>query len=378
MTSPVRKAAGASDEAAVRRLSRDLQEALGQLAASAKGERAARALGLGDADAFVGDLDWDTFSFSVGGSQSATGGTALQHSLAALGPVGPAQAVLAFTTVEERAVNYAAQRAGLLIREITEQTRTVVRGLVAQSVAGDFTRRELSARIIQIVPLHSRSAQAVENTWTRTYERLIRDGSSESAARIAADRAADRQAAALLRARSEAIARTEIMTSANTGRFEGWAASIASGLDPVDSVKEWITGGNPCPECDPAHGEVVRWDEEFSTGVIMPPLHVNCRCTATLLPPSVSTQAGTGRNGDRPDYATASSEARGEGLGDPMWKARGRELGDGRYLFPDVDLAVAIRIFDSAREVAVGRQTPAEHARLRAEALGIPSEWSTR
>jgi hypothetical protein len=216
----------------------------------------------------------------------------------------------------------------------------------------------------------------VDNTWRRTYERLIRDGQSESAARIAADRAADRQAVALLRARAEAIARTEIMTSANTGRFEGWAASIASGIDPVDSVKEWITGGNPCPDCDPAHGEVVRWDQEFSTGVVMPPLHVNCRCTATLLPPSVGVREGTGRNGDRPDYATAAAEARS--VGDPMWKARGRELRDGRYLFPDVSYPDASRLFDSARDTALGRQTPAEHARLRADVLGIPADWSIR
>lgn len=364
------KAAGDEDASIVRRTSRKLDDLLRALAASASSEAALNALGSGNATAFLGKLDWESLSYGLGDLQDNLAAESLIHSYDALGAVGPAQANLLFNTVEQRAVNYGAQRAGILIREVTEQVRTTVNGLVVESLNGKYTVGQLRSIIAEVVPLNSRSAQAVENTFTRSFERLIREGKTASQTEILATRAAERQAARLRTVRADAIARTELLTAANSGRYEGWATTIGSGLDSTLSKKEWITGGNPCPECDPMDGEIVLWDEEFSGGVVMPPLHVSCRCTATLLPASIEPREGFGRRRDEDAYGTAATSARS----DEIQKARAQRLADGSIAVPNLSYDQALTIVRSARAFAQSRISEQQH-RIAVDAiLNLPKE----
>jgi hypothetical protein len=82
------------------------------------------------------------------------------------------------------------------------------------------------------------------------------------------------------------IARTEVMTAANQGRFISWQQAGDRGLiDLSTAYKEWIAEDDACDECSFADGEFALAEEDFeSVGEGMPPAHPNCRCTAVLVP----------------------------------------------------------------------------------------------
>jgi len=76
--------------------------------------------------------------------------------------------------------------------------------------------------------------------------------------------------------RLNAIARTETMRASNYGRYEAWKKSR------VVIGKEWVTAfdDRTCPECAASDGDQAPLEKPFRNGVLMPPLHPNCRCTA--------------------------------------------------------------------------------------------------
>jgi len=303
----VAKAEAPRDTAAERALADRIAAALAALGTSALSGPAASALATGSTDKFLAALNWDALAESMGTLQVDQAGIAIVNSLDTMGKLTKVQALLTFDTVEARAVEYASTRSGLLIRDISEQVRETVRGFITDAVSGEFTTRATAGRIKNVIGLHSRFAQAVDNTFARQFEANMAAGKTQAQATALAQAAADKHAARLLTVRADAIARTEVMTATNTGRFEGWSATIGGGLDSVDSKKEWITGGNPCPDCDPNDGEVVLWDQPFSNGDMMPPNHVCCRCTAVLLPPSVPLQGPQGVQKARRDTTPGES-----------------------------------------------------------------------
>jgi len=106
-------------------------------------------------------------------------------------------------------------------------------------------------------------------------KRVIRDGitNGKSVTQVAAD------LRAVLRAkewRINTIARTEVMRAANYGRYSAWKRS------GVVKGKEWVTAWDDrtCDICMGLDGERRKLDDVFSIGVMMPPAHPNCRCTA--------------------------------------------------------------------------------------------------
>jgi hypothetical protein len=229
-------------------------------------------------------IDLDPLRNTLGEQQDRLAGEHLRQAIIVAGPMSPAEAVLHFDLIEPRAVNYAAQRAGALIRDVQQQVRDTVNGLVTDALQGDYTYATLADQIERVIPLTSRQAQTVENVYGKTFERLVAAGKSPLKAEVLARAAADKAAAQALARRAEGIARTELMTASNAGRFSGFSAGVGSGLDSDQSRKEWITGGDPCPDCDPLDGEIVGWDELFSIGMQTPPVHPNCRCVVAFLP----------------------------------------------------------------------------------------------
>lgn len=106
-------------------------------------------------------------------------------------------------------------------------------------------------------------------------KRVIRDGliNGKGVQEVAKDL---REALDLRKWRINTIARTEIMRAANYGRYSAWNRS------GVVKGKEWLTAfdDRTCDICAALDGERRRLDEQFSVGVLMPPAHPNCRCTA--------------------------------------------------------------------------------------------------
>jgi hypothetical protein len=321
-------------ERASARFGREMAEALGETAKSARSEAMRRAIDAGDVGSAVAAINLDPVRNAIGDRQDTIAGAHLRQALIVVGAVTPAEAVTHFQMIEPRAINYAAQRAGFLIRDVQQQVRDTVNGLVVDALQGDYTAATLASQIERVIPLTSRQATTVENVYAKTTERLISQGKTVNRAMVLAQQAADRAAAQALSRRAEGIARTELMTASNAGRVDGFDAAVADGVDSPDSRKEWITGGDPCPDCDPLDGEIVGWDEQFSSGDDAPPIHPNCRCVIAFLPP----------------------EGEGGGLGYVV-KAR---HADGTYTF-DPTLGQATRLAAVARDFLLGRSSKAAH-----------------
>lgn len=247
-------------------------------------EPALAALGLGS---FVADLAPMVAALSA---EVAAGGTAAVGALPK-GVVGTYR----FDVKDPRAIAWAETRAGTLIREVTDDQRIVLRDVLGQSVREGWTTDETAAALRQRVGLHQRWASAVGTARETELARLLRTGMSATTASAKADAFAARYHERLLRARAKNIARTEIQTAANQGRWLSWAQGVEGGYVAPGTKKRWQTGPlvvgpgrkQVCDLCAPLREEVVAWDQPFSNGVMMPPAHPSCRCTAVLVPVSI-------------------------------------------------------------------------------------------
>ena len=195
-----------------------------------------------------------------------------------------------FTTADPRAIAFAEQRAGKLIRQVSDESRKAVSETVMEALRMRIDRREMVTRISKVVGLDSRQARAL----TRFYEKSLADGRAAGLdydeALAKADRLGDKYKKRLIRQRAVRIARTETVAASNAGRYLSWIEADAQGLLGSTSVKRWITAidERTCPICAPLNNKEVPYKTNFSTGELMPPVHPNCRCSAVIIPAEVS------------------------------------------------------------------------------------------
>ena len=195
-----------------------------------------------------------------------------------------------FTTADPRAIAFAEQRAGKLIRQVSDESRKAVTETVMEALRMRIDRREMVSRISKVVGLDSRQARAL----TRFYEKALADGRvaglDYEEALAKADRLGDKYKKRLIRQRAVRIARTETVAASNAGRYLSWMEAEAQGLLGSNSVKRWITAidERTCPICQPLNNKEVPYKTNFPTGELMPPVHPNCRCSAVIIPAEVS------------------------------------------------------------------------------------------
>lgn len=199
-----------------------------------------------------------------------------------------------FDRVDPRVVQVARQRAGNLIVEITNEQRAAVRSIVVEALTGRYTVDQVAELVSNSIGLHSRWQRAVRSQYERTLANLIDGGMDPLDAERLAWESNGQYADRLLAARAEAIARTEILSAHNEGRWLGWEQAIADGLAPTNAMKRWMVrvpskSDSPCDYCMPLADQVIPWNEMFigdrGEEVMMPPLHPNCVCTAVLVFP---------------------------------------------------------------------------------------------
>ena len=200
-------------------------------------------------------------------------------------------AKMRFDYLDPRAVQWAQQRAGELITTVVDDQRATIRNVIAQGVQDQITVNEMAKNVRDVVGLPESWAQAVPKARMREYVKLIKDGVPPNTALSKADAVAEKYKQRLVNARAKTIARTEIMTAANQGRWLSWAQTVEQGFIPKNAKKEWIAapgfGPKPhlCEVCADLNGTQVSWDKPFpDTEVMMPPQHPNCRCTAVIVP----------------------------------------------------------------------------------------------
>jgi hypothetical protein len=211
---------------------------------------------------------------------------------------------------------YAQEQGSKLIVNITDSQRATVRQIAGKALNGDYTVDQAARRIREGIGLHPRWATAVENYRARLEANPRPKGISASRHTDQIDRSVERYRDRLVRARSLNIARTEVLTAENLGRYASWSNSIGLGFNSPASRKEWAPGPGACEKCSTLAGEIVAWDQPFSNGALMPPAHPSCRCSANLLPPEYQNNAlnprainWTNPAGDRAgetDYAALS------------------------------------------------------------------------
>lgn len=191
------------------------------------------------------------------------------------------------------AVQSANARAARLVVDITNEQRALIRDVIGRSVRDGLTVDDVQFIVSQSIGLTPRFATAVDRRYRETFINLRESGVPTRQARAQARQRASEYHDYLLQVRARTIARTEILSAHNEGRWLGWEDSVADGIAPVNAVKRWVVrvpqlADSPCPICLPLDGEEVPWDEPFSVGVMMPPLHPNCVCTSLLVIPEDS------------------------------------------------------------------------------------------
>lgn len=201
-------------------------------------------------------------------------------------PIDDEPLPIEFALINQLAVAFAQEHSGALVVELSSKMRDSITTMIAGLVSGTLPRSAIVPLLRLTIPLHSAWAEVVDRVFAQTYLTAIEEGGrTPEKALAAAERAAGVRAERLLQARVKNIARSEAMRAMNEGKWSGWSQQVADGWMPVDSLKEWLEGRDPCKQCEPLVGEIRLWDEPFSNGQMMPPEHPSCRCTAALLPP---------------------------------------------------------------------------------------------
>lgn len=195
---------------------------------------------------------------------------------------------MSFNKTNPNSLAFAQRRAGELITSIDTLTRNAIRQTIIDAFNEQLDYRATARRIKNVVGLHPQWAKAVTNFEKKEYARLIRSGMKEANALAKAMERASRYSDSLKSKRATMIARTEIQIAQNEGRQEGWNQAAKEGYVDVESQKMWIIAQDErtCDICVELDGEIVGWNETFSSGDETPGrVHPNCRCTMVILPP---------------------------------------------------------------------------------------------
>jgi SPP1 gp7 family putative phage head morphogenesis protein len=195
---------------------------------------------------------------------------------------------MSFNKTNPNSLAFAQRRAGELITSIDALTRNSVRQAIIDAFNEQLDYRATARRIKNVVGLHPQWAKAVTNFEKKEFDRLVKSGIKEATARARAMERATRYSDSLKSKRATMIARTEIQIAQNEGRQEGWNQAAEQGYVDVEAQKMWVIAQDErtCDICSELDGEIVPWNETFSSGHETPGrVHPNCRCTMVIIPP---------------------------------------------------------------------------------------------
>ena len=195
---------------------------------------------------------------------------------------------MSFNKTNPNSLAFAQRRAAELVTSIDAMTRDSIRRAIIDAFNEQLDYRATARRIKSVVGLHPQWAKAVTNYEKREYARLVKGGMKEATARARAIELSTRYSDSLKSKRATMIARTEIQIAQNEGRQEGWKQAAEQGYVDIESQKMWIIAQDErtCDICLDLDGEIVPWNETFSSGHETPGrVHPNCRCTMVIIPP---------------------------------------------------------------------------------------------
>lgn len=263
-----------------------------------------RLLGARDVEGFLNTAPWADFITKLGQVTAPMSNVITAAAVGEYRNVGNGRVSVDMKAVDALSIKYAQTQGSALIRSITDTQRATVRAVMGGALDGQYTGDKAARLIRDTVGLHPAWAQAVVNHRERVLNNALKEGKPLPKAEAYADKQSERYAAKLLRRRADNIARTEILTSENLGRFATWADAIGNGYGRADDVKEWDAELNECCDsCRAIHGEIVQWDQPFSNGKMMPPAHPSCRCAVSkTAKPRTAGEAGYDPELDDPEH----------------------------------------------------------------------------
>jgi len=182
-----------------------------------------------------------------------------------------------FNLNDPRAEAWARSSSARLVVEVTASTRDSIRNLITRAIVEGGHPSVVARQIKPLIGLHSRWSNAVLNYRYGLEAGGLPVSSVESLTAKYYDR--------LLTTRSRTIARTEILSASNQGKYLGMVQAQSQGLLSGTATKVWIAAGDAEAVCADLDGTEVGLQEDFSSelgDVAHPPLHPNCRCTIAI------------------------------------------------------------------------------------------------
>lgn len=182
-----------------------------------------------------------------------------------------------FKARNETAIAAAENNAARMVKNVSDETRRAIRGIVVRSIRDGIPPRDAAKMIRGSIGMDSRQTAGASN-----YRAELRtSGLSEE--RI--DKAYEFYTAKKIRQRATRIARTEVMGALNAGSLESWKQAQRDGLLPANAKKKWIVTKDDalCPVCRPMKEQEQSFGKKFilpnGKKVMFPPAHPDCRCT---------------------------------------------------------------------------------------------------
>lgn len=220
-----------------------------------------------------------------------------------------------YDQVNERAVAAARANALEMVREVTDEQRSVMRQVIAEGVRDGLNPLDVARDMRASIGLTRRQLQYVDN-YRRELQRgdlaalgrELRDGRHDRSVLAASrgrpipgstiDVMVDRYRQNWINYRAEVIGRTEGLRAAHTGMMATWQQLIESGkIDGSDLYRTWLVamprGKHPRDFHTEMHLQEVDWGQPFVTGLgneldypgdPSAPAEetVQCRCAATV------------------------------------------------------------------------------------------------
>lgn len=226
----------------------------------------------------------DAFRDTLAGASDAIRSAVMKAAVDASNP-DTATVAMRFDRTDPRALAWAEENVGIMVKRVGDQTRDAIRAAVTEAFRTEVDPRVTFRKIEQVVGLHSRDAQAALNIAKTTRDRLIENGATPADAQRAGDAAAGKYRAKALRRRAEMIGRTETQFAQTRGRRLAWEQMDERGLVDLDVYgQRWSAAAGACLICSDLDGTIVAASEGFGA-LDGPPAHPMCRCSVSLIPP---------------------------------------------------------------------------------------------
>jgi SPP1 gp7 family putative phage head morphogenesis protein len=270
-----------------REVARVINSAAADLETAAVSPDVQAAISTEDVERVVAQFPWDSTAQTINQTALTFG----QVTIAAIGGGFPSVGFQGrFDYTDPRATTYAQQQSATLVTNMTTQMQEVVRTVVGRAFTEKMTVWDTAKELRSVINLTARQEITLGKFTDLNRSRLMDEGLSGRKLEKKLDELVQRQYKKMISQRSKVIARNEILTAENNGRFLGFEQSIEQGWSSPTSVKRWSTSTDErtCSICMPMNGASVQWNEFFPNGVYQPPAHIQCRCSVSLLEPDSS------------------------------------------------------------------------------------------